>query len=655
MQEPEGIKDPIRRLQSITATLRQPGGCQWDQQQTLHSMRSHLLEEAYEVIDAINRNHIADLREEIGDLFFLVCFLVRLASENGWFNLEDCALEVGNKLIRRHPHVFGDIEISGVDDILKNWESIKDAEKATLSGQGQKQGSSFGKGTEYLPALARAEKVQTKASRKNFDWPDSSGVRAKLNEEIEELNEAVEKKTAIDIEHELGDVLFTVVNLARHYNISPEIALHRATDRFINRFRHMEDHSSNPLEDLSSQKLEKLWHQAKLATVQAFATSGFSEFAELENVETDISLKNKSTLKLGGMARYYINCKDISEIQAALVFAKNQSLPVHIAGEGSNTIYSDKGFDGLILHPAGRSIYTVSESENNIVLRCEAGLPWDEFVLYCVNRNYQGIECLSGIPGATGAVPIQNVGAYGQEVAETIQSVYAIDRDSFQTIVFSNTDCFFGYRKSRFKYDDKDRYVIYAVDFCLAKNQAPEIRYGELIHFLRDSGQSVQQSDRAAQTVNQDQFSLLQVRSAVLALRKKKSMVVDADDAESISAGSFFLNPVLDKSDYNDFLKKVNSILSADEIKNIPAYQTGEAMKISAAYLVEKAGFRKGYSENGVGISKAHSLALVNRGGTAKALIELAEKIQATVYDRFGVTLHREPVYVPYANETEPE
>ena len=353
-------------------------------------------------------------------------------------------------------------------------------------------------------------------------------------------------------------------------------------------------------------------------------------------IQSQIPLAELTTLKLGGPARNYIKAQSIEEIIQGLSLAKDQKLPLYVLGGGSNTIFSDQGFPGLVLHIATAGIETIEEDETSVVLDVAAGETWDAFVQHCIAFGLAGVECLSGIPGSVGAVPIQNVGAYGQEVAQTIVSVRCLDRITFEQIVFSNEECEFAYRQSRFKSYDRDRYIVLAVAFRLSTVQIQEPRYEE----LRQALDPIDGQDSTQKRPEDRIDALLRLRNAVLALRKKKSMVVDESDPESVSAGSFFLNPVIKPEALAEFKAKMEQAGFTD----YPCFESDNAFKLSAAWLVEHSGFSRGYTEHGVGISRSHSLALVNRGGRASALMELARKIQKKVFEFSGIWLEREPV-----------
>lgn len=251
--------EPLARLRAIVSLLRSPEGCPWDREQTHASLRAGLLEEACETIDAIDRADDANLREELGDLLLQVVFHTDLASERGAFTFEEAALETCEKLIRRHPHVFADGDAADTVTVLRQWEQIKRAEKGVKA-------SVMESIPRALPALIRAANIQKKAARVGFDWPDTVGVIVKFREEIAELSVEVEGGDPKRLEHELGDILFTAVNMARKLGVEPELALERANQRFIARFQHMETSAAakdQKLEDLPLEDLETLWREAK--------------------------------------------------------------------------------------------------------------------------------------------------------------------------------------------------------------------------------------------------------------------------------------------------------------------------------------------------------------------------------------------------------
>ena len=252
----------ITHLREIVFKLRGPDGCPWDREQTAASLKPSFLEEIYEVIDTIDRQDQNHLREELGDLLLHIIFQADIASDAGYFNFDDVLVEICEKLIRRHPHVFGAEKMTDTAAVLKQWEEIKLAEK----GGGAKQKSLLSDVPSSFPALMRAAKLQSKAAKVGFDWPTAEPVFAKLDEEVAELREAIADNDATQMENELGDVLFTAVNLARKLKIDPELVLQRASNKFTTRFSRVEQLAEAKNEDLKSlslEQLDELWNTAK--------------------------------------------------------------------------------------------------------------------------------------------------------------------------------------------------------------------------------------------------------------------------------------------------------------------------------------------------------------------------------------------------------
>lgn len=246
-------------LKRIVAILRAPGGCQWDGEQTHQSIRRNFLEEAYEVAEAIDENSLEHLKEELGDVLLQVVFHASIEEDAGHFDLNDVADGISRKLIYRHPHVFGDVSVSSTDEILTNWEELKKAEKGQAS-----QADAVDAVARSLPALWRAEKVQKKAAKVGFDWPDVNGALNKMGEELDEVRAAINGSG--DVTEELGDLLFAVVNAARFLNVDPEMALHAASDKFAARFRKVEEavtESGQAMENVPLEELEAIWNQVK--------------------------------------------------------------------------------------------------------------------------------------------------------------------------------------------------------------------------------------------------------------------------------------------------------------------------------------------------------------------------------------------------------
>jgi nucleoside triphosphate diphosphatase len=249
---------------TIMARLRGPDGCPWDLEQNFDSIRKYTLEETYEVFDAIERRDWSNLCEELGDLFLQVLFYSQMAAESGHFTIDDVVDGLNRKLIRRHPHVFGEAATAGIatDQVLKNWETIKQAEKAGQSGADKPVSALHGI-SRAVPSLMEAAKLGSRASKAGFDWPTPEGLFAKLEEETKELHQAIAEGVQEEVTAEMGDLLFTVVNLARHLKVDPEFALRQTNLKFRRRFAAMETSSAEPLETLTPEQLETLWSQAK--------------------------------------------------------------------------------------------------------------------------------------------------------------------------------------------------------------------------------------------------------------------------------------------------------------------------------------------------------------------------------------------------------
>ena len=346
-----------------------------------------------------------------------------------------------------------------------------------------------------------------------------------------------------------------------------------------------------------------------------------------------IPLAPLTSMSLGGPARYFASCAHVDDIRLALEWAASAELPVQVLAGGSNTIFADVGFDGLVLKMGLRGVGIDDDGGEDAVVRAAAGEGWDDLVVRCIEADLSGIECLSGIPGSVGATPMQNVGAYGQEVAQTVVSVRAIDRQSLEEVTFGNEECRFQYRESRFKGEDRGRYLITEVTYCLKKEVRPQLRYEELIRHIAAAGSDLSQLS-AGRHVSRA------VRQAVLSLRRRKSMVLDPADPNARSVGSFFLNPVLSAEEFEDLQERWRRLNGAGEIA---AFDDPAGRKVSAAWLVEHAGFARGTRRLGAAISDHHALAIVNDGGGATAVLGLAAEIATAVHERFGVELQREP------------
>jgi UDP-N-acetylmuramate dehydrogenase len=344
--------------------------------------------------------------------------------------------------------------------------------------------------------------------------------------------------------------------------------------------------------------------------------------------QSDVPLAPLTTLQLGGAAEHFLRVARRPQLIAALRWAKKRRIPVTLLGGGSNVIVPDAGLSGLTLQVAIRGVQRVRAGQF-LRVTASAGEPWDELVASCVHQGLAGLECLSGIPGLVGATPIQNVGAYGQEVADTICAVEVLDRKSLEVKRLRPHQCRFTYRGSRFK-DDPARFVVLSVEYELQAGGAPALRYAELQRAL---------AHEAAP-------SLSLVRETVLKLRAAKSMLLDASDENHRSAGSFFTNPIVTRRKASAVAARAVArglIATATEMPRFP--QDDGHVKLAAGWLIERSGTRKGERHGPVGISTRHALCLVhNGGGSTRELLSLATLVASRVKDVFGVELAREPV-----------
>ncbi len=346
-------------------------------------------------------------------------------------------------------------------------------------------------------------------------------------------------------------------------------------------------------------------------------------------IQENVDLAPFTTLGIGGPARFFVEIRSEPELLEAIAFAKTNHLGLFPLGGGSNLLISDRGFPGLVLHlTLGDPLVSTPAGEHRVDLRVPAGLDWDTLVLHACTLNLSGMECLAGIPGLTGASPIQNIGAYGQEVAQTIHAVRALDLHTGAFTELSNEACRFSYRSSLFNTHARSRYIVTAVTFRLSTNTAPNLTYADLAK--RFTGQ---------------QPTPIEVYHAVREIRRAKGMLLTPGDPDSRSAGSFFKNPILPAPHFEDLARKLN--LDPAQIPHWPAgtLGSGARVKLAAAWLVEHAGFGKGYVLGNAGISSRHALALINRGGATYAdLTTLRDRIRSEVQTRFHVTLEQEPV-----------
>jgi UDP-N-acetylmuramate dehydrogenase len=331
-----------------------------------------------------------------------------------------------------------------------------------------------------------------------------------------------------------------------------------------------------------------------------------------------IPLAPYTTFCIGGPARWFADADSEASIFEAVEFARSRSLPLFVLGGGSNLLVSDQGFPGLVLRIAFKGI-----GRQGDVFRVAAGEGWDEFVTHVVAEGYAGIECLAGIPGTVGGTPVQNVGAYGQEVAETIRVVRAIDLACLEIKELAPEQCGFAYRRSIFNSTERGRYIVTRVDYALTKDGPPRLSYADLKkHFAGKS-----------------EPTLAEVAAAVRGIRHGKGMLIVEGDPDCRSAGSFFKNPIVTNEHYARI---------AESAGGAPGYPAGDGfVKLPAAWLVEQAGFHKGYVFGHAGISSRHALALINRGeANAADILALCDKIVATIEQKFGIRIEPEPVFL---------
>jgi len=373
-------------------------------------------------------------------------------------------------------------------------------------------------------------------------------------------------------------------------------------------------------------------------------------------VQENVPLAPLTTLQVGGPARFFVTATTENEVAEAFEYADVKKLDIFVLGGGSNILVSDSGFDGLVIHVKLRGIGGGSASVNERAtpspdrlasglrprpvrnghavedrslndserVSAMAGEDWDNFVEHCVANDLAGVECLSGIPGLVGGTPVQNVGAYGQEVSETIVSVRCFDRRTRGFIDLKNEECGFEYRKSIFNSAHRDRYVVLSVNFKLTPGGKSKIVYRDLRQYF-----------------GAREPALRETREAVLEIRRAKSMVIDPTDPNSQSAGSFFKNPIVSQKRFDEI---------ASRFGRVPSFPAGDDLvKIPAAWLIERAGFRKGLVHGNAGISSNHTLAIINRGGaTAAEIVSLKDAVQAAVESQFRISLQPEPICVGF-------
>ena len=350
------------------------------------------------------------------------------------------------------------------------------------------------------------------------------------------------------------------------------------------------------------------------------------------HLQENVPLAPLTTFKIGGPARYYVEARTTADVEEAVPLARSRDLPLFVLGGGSNLVVSDAGWPGLLLKIAisGIEQRPGPDRDSKSLFDVGAGESWDRFVSRAVIARCAGVECLSGIPGSVGGTPVQNVGAYGQEVSETIESVQVFDRKEGEVRELCNQACGFAYRTSIFNTTERDRFIILRVTFTLTPEGLPRLEYADLKRHFEG---------------RETAPNLAEVREAVRHIRALKGMLIVPGDPDCQSAGSFFKNPVLSEEQHQELAKRARA-----RGLNLPSYPALEThKKVSAAWLVEHSGFVKGHGFGHVGISTRHALAIVNRGGaTAAEVIAFKEQIQQRVEEIWGIRLEPEPVMVGF-------
>ena len=347
------------------------------------------------------------------------------------------------------------------------------------------------------------------------------------------------------------------------------------------------------------------------------------------SIQEQVLLAPYTTFRIGGPASYFCEVTSEAELLQAIQFARQRNLAVFVLGGGSNLLVSDEGFDGLVIHIAIDDPIESNVDGKFINCIAAAGTDWNAFVLQVCEQGISGVECLAGIPGSVGGTPVQNVGAYGQEVAGTITSVRAFDLEAGTFITLSHAQCNFAYRHSIFNTTQRGRYIVTAVTFRFDLAARPNLTYADLKRHFADWDPT-----GPAPTP-------LDVYHAVRAIRHSKGMLIVEGEADCRSAGSFFKNPIVPPSVLTQIA--ANLRISESEIPHWPASE-GQ-IKIPAAWLLEKAGFSKGFALGHAGISSRHTLALINRGrATAADIMALRDAIRSEIQKRFGIYLEQEPV-----------
>ena len=341
-------------------------------------------------------------------------------------------------------------------------------------------------------------------------------------------------------------------------------------------------------------------------------------------LQGQIPLAPLTTLGLGGKAEFFVDIANITQLKELHDYCGEHNLCLTVLGGGSNALIPDEGMAGVVFRYGDRGITIVSEDSQSTVVDVGAGLPWDTLVHWSVTQGLWGLECLSGIPGWVGAAPIQNIGAYGAELADVLQSIEVFDLSDSSVVRMSASQLGLGYRESHLKRGWRGRYVVVSIQIQLSRQASPNLSYRDL-------------QPLAAQAVPP---TLSEIREHVLMVRSQKSMLADPEDPDAQSLGSFFVNPVVDSLG----LKRIEDVANQEGFSEVPRHPAGDNWKVPAAWLIERCGFKRGTRLGRVGISTKHALALIHLGGgTTSELLELATQIQERCLDVFGVSLEREP------------
>ncbi len=339
------------------------------------------------------------------------------------------------------------------------------------------------------------------------------------------------------------------------------------------------------------------------------------------NFQENVSLKEKTSFNIGGVAKCFALISTKEDLAQAHAFSKEKNIPIFVLGDGTDILLSDKDFNVLAIKFENKDFISTLVDNNKYEVIAGAGLNWDKFAEMAVNQNLGGVECLSGIPGTTGAAPVQNIGAYGQEIKDTLKEVEVFDSKSGEFKIFSNSDCQFSYRDSIFK-REKGRYFIFSITLQLEKNVSPTLTYSSLLSYLKEK--------------NIKDPGLIEVRNAVLDIRAKK-----LENPKDVgNAGSFFKNPIITKDEFSKLEEKFGLI---------PNFVSGEMIKLQAGWLIDKAGW-KGKTLGGAMVSTKNALVLVNADGHAKAedVKTLASEITTDIKNKFGVTLEPEVQFINF-------